>query len=479
MFRPFRHFFRPILIPVASSCHHCHVRFHIGSAPYLPCFITYLISEVAKIGSVQLQVLSPFVTLPSSFETDGVHLNGEAGLSFIQYLVTGLDQLVPASSTSTEAGSVSTHLAPAHPFASSSGATGGSSTVPEPGSISAHLTPANLFATSSGNGTSDPNVLQSAVANLASLTGSMRAEITARRLQDNLVFARLKEDQDYAFNKNREDRFTLSGLRINPTRPPPQEALARKEYFKEVISALVLKACPDLDPQPEVKDVFVNMRNGRGAPFFEVRLGSAASSAAFRLAAARLVKDEDPVFVNLFVANSVTLTTRVRIEIMRAIAGVLTTDSEEAYVQSFTSRPMLHYQAREGVIYKAPGTNRSYSFVEAVGRWGDKLTPLSLVPAYRRARPAFVGCLEQYFVVLKEGEAYYETSSGFDQLFGMGSNSVAIGRGRAGRRSFANLRLQTRGRPPFGLMRPRYRSETTCLQRCPNYTFKEKRKCQC
>ncbi len=151
---------------------------------YLPCFITYLISEVAKIGSVQLQVLSPFVTLPSSFEADGVHLNGEAGLSFIQYLVTGLDQLVPTSSTSTEAGSVSTHLAPAHPFASSSGATGGSSTVPEPGSISAHLTPANLFATSSGNGTSDPNVLQSAVANLASLTGSMRAEITARRLQD-------------------------------------------------------------------------------------------------------------------------------------------------------------------------------------------------------------------------------------------------------------------------------------------------------
>jgi len=255
---------------------------------------------------------------------------------------------------------------------------------------------------------------------------------------------RLKEDQDYAFNKNREDRFTLSGLKIDPLHPPPQDVLERKEYFKGLLSSLVMKACPDLDPQPKILDVFVNMRYGRGPPFLEARLDSASASSAFRLAAAQLSKTEGSEFSNLFVANSVTLTTRVRIEIMRAIAKLLTTENEEAYVQSFSSRPMLHYQATSR--YAAPGTNRSYSFVEAVGRWGDQLSTVSLLPAYRRARPAFIGCLEQYFVVLKESEPQDDPSSGFDQLFGTGSNSVSIGRGRGRGGGFRPARRPGRGR---------------------------------
>lgn len=42
---------------------------------YLPCFVTYLISEVTKLGPGRIQVLAPFVALSLSFEADGVHLN--------------------------------------------------------------------------------------------------------------------------------------------------------------------------------------------------------------------------------------------------------------------------------------------------------------------------------------------------------------------------------------------------------------------
>jgi len=238
--------------------------------------------------------------------------------------------------------------------------------------------------------------------------------MTTRRLQDNLIFARIKEDQDFALNKNRENRFTVSGLRVSEA--PPQDVQERKEFFKELLTSLVLEACPELEPRPQVLDVFVNMRYGRGAPFIEGRMDSAASSAAFRVAAAGLAKQEDSRFVGLFIANSVTLATRVRIEILKALAKLLTTESEDAYVQSFSSRPMLHYQSKEHIRRPLPGTNRSYSFVEAVGRWGDRLTTVQLLPAYRRARPAFIGCLEQYFVVLKESEPREDPSSGFEQL---------------------------------------------------------------
>ena len=368
---------------------------------YLPCFTSYLIGEVSKENGL-IQVLAPFVALPSSFDGDGVHLNGDAGVCFIQYLINGIDQLVPASSLPS-APQQATPIAPAPVVA--------------PSRFDPSVAP--------------PSLLHEAVASLTSLTGTMRAEATARRSQDNLIFARLKEDQDYALNKNREDRFTVTGLQVS--KPPPPDATERKEFFREILSDLILKACPDLDPQPKILDVFVNMRYGRGPPFIEARLDSTSASSAFRIAASKLAKDEAPDFSGLFVANSVTLTTRVRIEILRAIAKILTSETEEAYVQNFSSRPMLHYQAREGVLRPAQGTNRSYSFVEAVGRWGDKLTTTSLLPAYRRARPAFIGCLEQYFVVLKESEPR-EDPSGFDQLFASGSNSHSLShRGRGSR----------------------------------------------
>ena len=283
----------------------------------------------------------------------------------------------------------------------------------------------------------EPSTVASALTSLTSLTGTLRSEVTARRLQDNLIFARLKEDQDYAFNKNREDRFTVTGLHVST--PPPRDALERKEFFKTLLANLVREACPNLEPRPEILDVYVNLRYGRGAPFIEARLNSVEASSAFRVAAAKLAKDEAPNFQGLFVANSVTLTTRVRIEILKALAKRLTTADEEAFVQSFSSRPMLHYQTRAHILHPSSGTNRSYSFVEAVGRWGDRLTTVELLPAYRRARPAFIGCLEQYFVVLKESEPRDETSSGFDQLFGSqpfpSSASAPWSRGSLGRGS--------------------------------------------
>ena len=62
---------------------------------YLPCFTTYLVSEVSKISQGQFQVLAPFVALSSSFESDRIHLNADAGDCFIQYVLNGVDQLLP------------------------------------------------------------------------------------------------------------------------------------------------------------------------------------------------------------------------------------------------------------------------------------------------------------------------------------------------------------------------------------------------
>ncbi len=108
-------------------------------------------------------------------------------------------------------------------------------------------------------------------------------------------------------------------------------------------------------------------------------MDSVASSVAFRSAISQLSKDEAPTpFSGLFIANSVTLSTRVRIEILQAISNVLDSDETESFVQSFSSRPILHYYMREGVNHSVNGANQTYTFVEAVDKF-DLSRPIGVL----------------------------------------------------------------------------------------------------
>ena len=211
--------------------------------PYLQGLSAQLCSEVTKLGTPQICCLAPFIAPPSFFESDGIHLHQAAGIDFIKYIIDSVDQVYPviqcqsfASPSSRSPDEVAKVIA------------GGSNTSVE--------------------APSDMRQLSSAVSDLTTLTQQFRDDVLARRSQDNLVFARLKEDRDFELNKARENRFTLSGLKLRGDQVPPSDPAQRKDFFKGIIQALVDEACPDVEPKPLVNDVYVNMRRGVGTPFF-------------------------------------------------------------------------------------------------------------------------------------------------------------------------------------------------------------------
>lgn len=86
-------------------------------------------------------------------------------------------------------------------------------------------------------------------------------------------------------------------------------------------------------------------------------------------------------------------------------------------MQGFSSRPLLHYYVREESSARVDGANRTYTFVEAVTKFGSLVPPVGLLPAYKRARPTFNGCMEQYFIILKEaGPSIQSTLSAPNQM---------------------------------------------------------------
>jgi hypothetical protein len=183
---------------------------------------------------------------------------------------------------------------------------------------------------------------------------------------------------------------------------------------------------------------------------FVFRFDSISGAQLFRREAVKLAKAKHDEFNALFFSNSVTQSTRVRIEILRELSKRLTTATEVAFVQGFISRPVIQYRVKEGERSRADGVGRSYTFVDAMAKFGSKLAQKDLSTAYLRAGNTFDGALSQYFVVLKDEVA---------TRFLTGTNRIAVGhRGGSSSRSRGGSLLR-RGRSIFnpaerGLKRP-------------------------
>jgi hypothetical protein len=346
-------------------------------ASYLPDFHLFLTSEVARIGSSRVGVCKPFVVVPSFLEDDGVHLLPAAGDRFMAHLDAELQSML------VEAMDVPAEVSPA--------------TGP---SADDRLAKILDVVSSSAVKLDSIEALGASVTSLTRSTSAFEAFARRRFRDDNFIFARLKEEADAELNKSREDRVVITGL------PPPpsstQTHLDKKKYYIEVINRLIVLACTSVETVPKVNDVYINLRKDRGQPLVEVRLDTVSGAQLFRREGVRLAKAEHSEFVNLFFANSVSQATRVRIEILKALSKKLSTDTETAFVQGFVSRPVLQYRVKEGAQSSIDDAGRSYTFVDAMAKFGHKLTSDDLALSYSRAGSTFIGAMSQYFIVLED-----------------------------------------------------------------------------
>ena len=97
-------------------------------------------------------------------------------------------------------------------------------------------------------------------------------------------------------------------------------------------------------------------------------------------------------------ANSVTLATPVRSDILKVIAQICSNDKKDFFVIGFTSRPVL-------LVRRKDSTGQyTLTFADAVSKFGSGLSRGDLHVAYGRAGDSFVGKLQQNFVVLHDKE---------------------------------------------------------------------------
>jgi hypothetical protein len=143
----------------------------------------------------------------------------------------------------------------------------------------------------------------------------LEGQVQARQNSDNIIFAKIREDLDAALNKTKEDRIIITGITTKTV--PPVDPEGRKNWIRGIVTDIFESVIPGFTG----KILYVNqmkMKNQQ-LPMVEVKLDSAISAGSIRKAFAEKKKAGNDLG-RTFISNSVNLATRVRVDILKALA---------------------------------------------------------------------------------------------------------------------------------------------------------------
>jgi hypothetical protein len=264
---------------------------------------------------------------------------------------------------------------------------------------------------------------------LQRLENVMRAQAD-KNVGNDLMFARSREETDAISNKSKEDRLVINGLKS--TTPMPTDPRQRIEVLKTIASGIFESLIPGF--QGKIVYLTQGRSNGQPIPMIEVKMENSDQAFSIRKAFADKKKSKSlgPDLDLLFIANCVSLATRVRVDVMKAIARKVSNKDDLAYVAGFSFRPMMHIR-RAGPPSPTTKPLKSFSYIDSVTKFGHLVDLEDLETAYGRAGKSFNGQLQQNFVVLNERDQIQLQSvmGRASSYLASGSNPATSNRGGA------------------------------------------------
>jgi hypothetical protein len=274
------------------------------------------------------------------FENDGVHLTKEAGKVFVENLLGMAEDNFETDVITVEDGD---------------------------GDLAEKIVHLAADATKKKNesGGVAINELKRGMTEMREWRDNFSMEIDKRFRNDNLMFARMREEMDSDINRKKEDRTLLAGF-VDPALMP----VAGKErniFLKQLAKDFCKKM--DASFENEVQFASVSGRPDKGHLMLEFKLDSVEKSREIRkiFAQQRKANTLPDSFSKIQVMNVITQGTKVRMEIMKAIAKLIESDTQSGYVPTYLPRPVLHVKGKE---VNGPRSHiKSLTFTDAVEQY--------------------------------------------------------------------------------------------------------------
>lgn len=261
-------------------------------------------------------------------------------------------------------------------------------------------------------------------AGLSQLRGEFRAfkrSVENRFDRDLIVFARHEESLDTVKNEKALDRIVFSGINIDKLEGKPADKVEPMRAAINLVVASILNLSEeDIENGALPKIVFIAHLNPQVRSTYrvvEARFESRQVAAKIREAFGKKYKEMKTsgifpdVLKGVGVNLSVTRETKVRIEVLKALAKIVnenTTADCTAFVLQYMPRPMLKILIREG---ETRTFARTFGYTEAIEhvKAAYPINDQDLFQAYSKA--GNMKNLEHKFVLLKESRFVREAAN--------------------------------------------------------------------
>ena len=175
-----------------------------------------------------------------------------------------------------------------------------------------------------------------------------------------MVTARMREEIDHMLNVKKENKIVLTGLVTKIAMPTDRNE--QKKWLMDIVGEALEFLLPGAAADIQFNTPGRKFANGVPT-MVETQMKTREAAIAVRKEYAKKKKAKVDMG-NLFVANSVTLATRVRTDILKAIGNKCSNGETDMFVVSFTSRPILQVKKKDG------SGQYALTFADAVARFG-------------------------------------------------------------------------------------------------------------
>ena len=226
-----------------------------------------------------------------------------------------------------------------------------------------------------------------------------QTEVKIRLDQIDRSFARLKEETDTLDNDRLRDTIIAKKVQTEEKIPNDSKAIL------ELIRGLTKQMIEDVLGR-EARTKYIGLAfpidptkmklGNKEVPPFKFQFRAREDSLEFKSKAVDMAKKPNGKYSGAYFTFPQNAATRIRVQVLWAIAKNLKNDTTESWVSQGTTRPSLMFKP-ENLKYP-----RALSYVQAVTEFGDKVPRQELVAPANLANRFFRGEVERIFIILED-----------------------------------------------------------------------------
>ncbi len=226
-------------------------------------------------------------------------------------------------------------------------------------------------------------------------------ELEGKAEEEDLLTAEMREDIDGLENENLKNIVIVR--KLPACSPVPKDRKQLKAYIMETAKAIVADVLDD-NAVSEIKfsstlyaTVDPSKKDNREGliPPFKIGFKTKDMGVRFRELAVKMAKEEGSHLATTYFTHCQSSATRIRTQLMWAVADVIKTKDKEVWVNQVSCKPILQVKEGGRIV-------RSLGYIKAMQEYGDKIPKKTIDDVTKTAKKFFTGKLEKTFIVLKD-----------------------------------------------------------------------------